>query len=134
MRLTYFTPARARLALRFVRPEAERIVRVYGMMERRHPLSGGPDEAVDPFYFRLLMHLQSAVERLAAKGIRVKDPARGLVDFPALRAGREVWLCWKVGEPSIEHWHERDAGFAGRQPIDEDGPWGEARGEAELPG
>jgi len=134
MRVTYFTPARARQALEFVRPEAERILRLYGMLERRHPVPAGPDEAVEPAYFRLLVHLHSAVERLAARGVRVKDPKLGLVDFPALRAGREVWLCWKVGEPSVEHWHEREAGFAGRRRIDDDGPWDEARGEAEMPG
>jgi len=134
MRVVYFTPARARQALGFVRPEAERILRLYALIERLHPLRSGPDEAVEPAYFRLLVHLHSAVERLAQRGVRIKDPKQGLVDFPALRGGREVWLCWKVGERSVDHWHEREDGFAGRQRIDEDGPWGEARAEAEMPG
>jgi hypothetical protein len=42
-----------------------------------------------------------------------------LLDFPAMRAGREVCLCWQRGEESIEYWHEVEAGFAGRQPIAE---------------
>ena len=134
MSVPYFTPARARRALEFVRPEAERIRRLYGMLERRRPASSGPDEAVEPFYFRLLVRLHEGLERLAARGVQVKDPKRGLVDFPALRAGREVWLCWKVGEATVEYWHEREAGFAGRRRIDEEGPWGEARVEAKTAG
>ena len=51
------------------------------------------------------------------QGIIVRDPERGLVDFPALREGREVHLCWQVGEDEIRHWHEVDAGFSGRQPL-----------------
>ena len=134
MSVPYFTPASARRALGFVRPEAERILRLFGMLERRQPLRAGPDEAVEPAYFRLLVLLNEGLERLAARGIRVKDPKQGLVDFPALRAGREVWLCWKVGEATVDYWHEREAGFAGRRRIDEEGPWGESRAEAELPG
>ena len=41
----------------------------------------------------------------------------GLVDFPSLRAGRMVYLCWRVDEETITHWHESDEGFAGRQPL-----------------
>jgi len=134
MSVPYFTPARARLALEFVRPATERILRLYGMLERRHPLRSGPEEPVNPAYFRLLVRLNEALERLAKRGVRVKDPKLGLVDFPALRAGREVWLCWKVGEATVEYWHEREAGFAGRRRIDEEGPWGEARIEAKMPG
>ena len=134
MSVRYFTPARARLALEFVRPEAERIRRLFGMLERRHPVSTGPDEAVEPFYFKLLVRLHDGMERLAARGIRVKDPKQGLVDFPALRAGREVWLCWKIGEATVQYWHEREAGFAGRRRIDEEGPWSEAAVELKMPG
>ena len=43
--------------------------------------------------------------------------ALGLVDFPALRDGEEIYLCWVVGEPEIRHWHEPDAGFRGRRPL-----------------
>ena len=134
MSVAYFTPARARRALVFVRPEAERIRRLFGMLERRQPIGAGPDEAVEPAYFRILVRLNEGLERLAARGIRVKDPKQGLVDFPALRAGREVWLCWKVGEATVEFWHDLDAGFAGRQRIDEEGPWGETPVEAKSAG
>jgi hypothetical protein len=50
-------------------------------------------------------------------GVELKDPLVGLVDFPCLMEGRVVYLCWKFGEPSIEYWHEIEAGFAGRQPL-----------------
>jgi hypothetical protein len=50
-------------------------------------------------------------------GIEVKA-ADGLVDFRALLGGRTVYLCWRFGEPSISHWHELEAGFSGRQRID----------------
>ena len=52
-------------------------------------------------------------------GVIVKDLAEGLVDFPALLHGREVYLCWKLGEDGIHWWHEIEAGFAGRQPLDD---------------
>ena len=54
---------------------------------------------------------------MADRGILLKDPDRGLVDFPVLREGREVYLCWLLGETTIEFWHDIDAGFAGRQPL-----------------
>jgi hypothetical protein len=52
-------------------------------------------------------------------GIHVKDLDTGLIDFSALRDGREVYLCWRVGEDDIQFWHEVEAGFAGRQSIDD---------------
>ena len=50
-------------------------------------------------------------------GAVVKDPDSGLIDFPHLRDGQEVFLCWKLGEKSVAHWHELDAGFQGRQSL-----------------
>jgi hypothetical protein len=59
-----------------------------------------------------------AVERLERLGVLVKDPDRGLVDFPALReSGEEVLLCWQVGEDEIAYWHGLEEGFAGRKPL-----------------
>lgn len=59
-------------------------------------------------------------EELNEIGCQLKDWQRGLVDFPAVRAGRAVFLCWALGEESVRFWHEIDAGFAGRQPIGPD--------------
>jgi hypothetical protein len=58
------------------------------------------------------------IERLEGDGIVVRDPARGLIDFPARSpSGREYYLCWLDGEADIEWWHWVDAGFAGRTPL-----------------
>ena len=64
--------------------------------------------------------LRNAVGQLQDIGCLVKDLDTGLVDFPTLFRGREVYLCWKLGEPSIEFWHTVDQGFGGRQAIDRD--------------
>ena len=57
------------------------------------------------------------VDELAAVGCVLKGFEQGLVDFYGLHEGRLVFLCWKLGEEAVAHWHELDAGFAGRQPI-----------------
>jgi len=61
--------------------------------------------------------LQGYVEELETLGVGVKDLSRGLVDFRARMDGREVYLCWLLGEEEVSHWHELDAGFAGRQSL-----------------
>ncbi len=62
--------------------------------------------------------LDTALRALTDQGIVVRDPARGLIDFPAQSpSGREYLLCWLDGEPAIEWWHWPDAGFAGRTPL-----------------
>jgi hypothetical protein len=55
---------------------------------------------------------------LLAVGCVLKDWRTGLVDFPTLRRGRRVWLCWRLGEPAVAHWHDLHEGFASRQPLD----------------
>ena len=54
---------------------------------------------------------------LEALDIQLKDRRIGLVDFPTELDGRRVLLCWQLGEPSVQYWHDEDAGFAGRQPL-----------------
>lgn len=61
--------------------------------------------------------LDGLVHQILNTGVLIKDVNMGLLDFPALRNGREVYLCWQYGEDDIAFWHEVDAGFAGRQPI-----------------
>lgn len=61
--------------------------------------------------------ITEGVRAIAALGVEVKDLDHGLIDFPCLRAGRIVYLCWHLGEGPIAFWHEIDAGFAGRQPL-----------------
>ncbi|HEY1507739.1 MAG TPA: DUF2203 domain-containing protein [Solirubrobacteraceae bacterium] len=64
-----------------------------------------------------LVAVSRALNELEAVDVVVRDVERGLVDFPALRGGEEIYLCWLVDEDEIGFWHEPDAGFAGRQPL-----------------
>lgn len=61
--------------------------------------------------------MQAAVARIDELGVTLRDIPTGLIDFPALVAGRQVWLCWRLGEDDIAWWHELTAGVAGRQPM-----------------
>ncbi len=61
--------------------------------------------------------LRDLAQEISSSGIILRDPERGLVDFPMLWEDREVYLCWVLGESSIQFWHEIDTGFAGRQPL-----------------
>ncbi|MBA3570122.1 MAG: DUF2203 domain-containing protein [Pyrinomonadaceae bacterium] len=69
-------------------------------------------------YAKLLMDLTSQTGELEELGVQLKDFNRGLVDFPSLRDGRVVLLCWQIGEgDELEWWHDVEAGFAGRTPL-----------------
>ena len=61
--------------------------------------------------------IDAFVRELTDLGVEMKGFDVGLVDFPGEMDGHPVYLCWRLGEPSVAHWHERDAGFAGRQPL-----------------
>jgi hypothetical protein len=62
--------------------------------------------------------LAAGIEQVTAMGIDIKSLDHGLIDFPSLREGRVVFLCWRRGEgPAIGFWHDIDAGFAGRRPL-----------------
>ena len=60
---------------------------------------------------------QEVLDRIADRGCHLKGLDPGLVDFPHLRDGREVYLCWRMGENQIRYWHEIEDGFDGRQPL-----------------
>jgi hypothetical protein len=75
---------------------------------------GGPGRQVGEAFLelrRMLLTIQGA-------GVLIRDIERGLIDFPALRAGEEIYLCWELGEDEVAWWHELDAGYRGRQPLD----------------
>ena len=63
-----------------------------------------------------LLHLLRQVKEM---GVHIKDVDKGLCDFPYMRNGKVVYLCWHLGEDSITTWHDIEAGFAGREPLDE---------------
>jgi hypothetical protein len=67
--------------------------------------------------------LQDALERFQDQGIFLKDLHQGLVDFPAQWGKDEVFLCYRVGEPAVGHWHPLDGGFAQRRPVPELAAW-----------
>jgi hypothetical protein len=81
------------------------------------PTNGGgePGRTVSEAF----VQLRDAMAELRALDVVLRDLDRGLLDFPSLRDGREVYLCWQDGEDAIGYWHEPEAGFAGRRPLDD---------------
>ncbi len=65
----------------------------------------------------LMAKADGLLRGLLDMGVEVKDPIQGLIDFRSLRDGREVYLCWRLGEGQLAYWHELDAGFQGRRPL-----------------
>jgi hypothetical protein len=90
--------------------------------ERAAPeLAAGADlggEGVND-WLRNLARLQKLLLQFHQREIQIKDLQRGLIDFPAILGGREVFLCWEQDEDDIEYWHELDAGYAGREKLQE---------------
>ena len=66
-----------------------------------------------------LKQVRESIAEIDAIGVQVKDLETGLLDFPCRVNDQVVLLCWRMGEPAIEHWHTVEAGFQGRQPVDE---------------
>jgi hypothetical protein len=85
--------------------------RIRGQVEA----DGGGHAGTD--YWKASAALKADVEELARQGILLRDPESGLIDFPAERDGRPVFLCWRLGEDRVSHWHDIDTGFAGRKPL-----------------
>ena len=84
-------------------------------LEAAAPANGGgdPGRVVSEGF----LELREALEELKEREVVLRDLERGLVDFPSVREGREVYLCWEEGEADIRWWHDLDAGHAGRQPL-----------------
>ena len=61
--------------------------------------------------------MQAAVTQLVERDVTLREIETGLIDFPALASGRQIWLCWRLGEGDIEWWHEHDDGFVGRRRL-----------------
>jgi hypothetical protein len=128
-----FTPREANSALEEVRPLAERLVSLRARMRElvgeqgRHVTTIGGNGAgyaatdlntAQSELERLAEEVAAAVAELDTLGAVVKDMDAGLLDFPGLREGEEVELCWHVGEEAVSYWHPRDTGYRGRKPID----------------
>jgi hypothetical protein len=127
-----FTPAEANAALPLVTAIVQDIAALARSLHERQerltrlgpPNRGGLSEA----YREELQQVQTELERdgdrmreyiqeLSDLGIELKDPFTGLIDFPASINGRDVYLCWRMGEAEVAYWHELEAGFAGRQKL-----------------
>ena len=79
---------------------------------------GGGGLADGGQYAQLLIDLSLQASQLESLGIQLKDYRQGLIDFPSMRDGRVVLLCWKADEgDQVEWWHDVEAGFGGRQPL-----------------
>jgi hypothetical protein len=66
---------------------------------------------------RAISDLNDVLHEFRSREIQIKDVERGLIDFPAIMDGREVFLCWEQDEDDIEFWHDLDAGYAGREKL-----------------
>ena len=130
--MRHFTPEEANAALAHVRPLVERMVAQrrehLGALERQEELEGrirGNGGGIPPATLaetaaevdRLARELAQTVDAIGEHGAEVKDLDEGLIDFPALRRGETVLLCWQLGEDEIAWWHRIEDGFAGRQPL-----------------
>ena len=121
----FFTLEQANEALKLIRPLMEGIQAIRQRILASQPeawpaieksMGNGGNRALSNLVqdFELL---DALVHRILETGVQIKDVNLGLLDFPAWRDGREVYLCWKFGEGDIAYWHEVDAGIAGRQSI-----------------
>lgn len=77
----------------------------------------GGGSPVGAYYIEEVTTFLKAVNRVEKRGVLIKDYKIGLCDFPHLRDGRIIYLCWKMDEDLVHYWHEVDAGFSGRQPL-----------------
>ncbi len=64
------------------------------------------------------LEVRRLIDTVEQAGIVLRDIDRGLIDFPTLRDGREVYLCWELGEDEVGYWHELEGGYGGREPLD----------------
>lgn len=133
MRITLFEVGEANRLLAEVRPLVERLrkrKRAFDRMETRHAVlrmaaQGAAEANPDAIELRTFLDKRGRLARvigrgiaeLAEMGVLVKDLDVGLCDFYALKGDRLVFLCWRLDEPEVAHWHTLDAGFSGRQPL-----------------
>jgi len=104
----FFTPALANDALPEVRGVVERVI----TMKKEADAAKNDDQITTT-----MGRMEKEIKRLEELGCILKDMSMGLVDFPAVRLGSRVWLCWKLGEEKVQYWHTRDEGYSGRKPI-----------------
>lgn len=130
----FFTLDEANRALAYVSRIVQDVADSYQtVMEARHRLEM-PRPEDDPHqvrdeYDQGWDKLNDLIAELQQVGVELKDFEKGLIDFPCMHDGREIYLCWKLGEPKILAWHETDSGFSGRQDVASLEPVGAGAGE-----
>lgn len=121
-----FTVSEANTALPKVKDRLVAIRKLYAEIDRyrasaqaaSNASESGGGMAGGSNYVKALYDVGKLTTELFEMGVQLKDYSRGLIDFPSMREGRVVLLCWQLGEKEeIEFWHELEAGFAGRQPL-----------------
>ncbi|HKN62858.1 MAG TPA: DUF2203 domain-containing protein [Gaiellaceae bacterium] len=130
--MRHFTPEEANAELEHVRPLVEELVATRqehaATLERQEELEGkirGNGGGIPPAELAqataevdaVARRLARLVDEITSHGAQVKDVDSGLIDFPALRHGETVLLCWQLGEDEIAWWHRVEDGFAGRRPL-----------------
>ena len=121
----YYTPKEANEALTIVRPMLAELMQLGERIRAHQPeywsvVQKSAGNGGNPALSKLLPdfdRLDELLHQIQDMGIEVKDLGVGLIDFVALYEGREVYLCWKYGEDSIQYWHEIEDGFSGRRSI-----------------
>jgi hypothetical protein len=121
----HFVVNEAQALLAELRPSIQRIAELMKEMVRRgydvykHQYFGGIGPNGQKAFPPELEELVELLRTLDNRGIQVKDPAAGLIDFPHLRGdGEEVYLCYRLDEPAIGYWHTLQGGFAARETLD----------------
>ena len=77
----------------------------------------GQSQAAQPHFVELVRELEGLVGEVQERGVIVRDLDTGLIDFPSIRDGEEIFLCYRLGEETIEFWHGLEEGFPGRKPL-----------------
>lgn len=96
--------------------EARQAILARGERIRAGAPSNGGDDPGDA-YRETLAALRQDVQAIAAQGVLLRDTETGLLDFPAVIDGRDVFLCWRLGEERVSFWHGPETGFSGRKPL-----------------
>jgi hypothetical protein len=102
-------------SLSLIREARQVVLRGGERIRRSAKADGGGRQGRE--YWEALATLRREVEGLTAQGIVLRDAETGLLDFPSRRDGREVFLCWRLGEDRVEFWHGPESGFSGRRPV-----------------
>jgi hypothetical protein len=121
----YFSLGEARRALVLVRRVTSDIQNTQANRLKLHAAIALGAGKLKPMHMERLQNefeveterLETLIEELTKIGVELKDPSRGLLDFPGMFEGREILFCWKADEETITHWHEVEGGFAGRKSV-----------------